>query len=227
MLNPELDAAELARAYAVNKRLRIDDILLEPEAQKLYECLRTELPWDLVFQEGERSVTLQREALERMSPAERGVLMQRVYRQAATQFQYLYFSCSDKDNPRWDLHRLLEYVNTDEFLGFVRTVTGEPDLRSASGHAARYGPGHFLIKHDDTYGNESRRVAYVFNFSWGWHSGWGGLLHFIDDRDRVVESHVPGFNSLVLFNVPAMHAVSVVAPFAQGSRYSVTGWFMV
>ncbi len=41
MLNQSLSAPELAREYAVHRRLRIADILAPGEADKLYECLHT------------------------------------------------------------------------------------------------------------------------------------------------------------------------------------------
>jgi len=53
---------------------------------------------------------------------------------------------------------------------------------------------------------------------------WGGILQFIAEDGHLAEGYAPSFNALNLFNVPQLHAVSYVAPFAQAGRFSVNGW---
>ena len=71
-----------------------------------------------------------------------------------------------------------------------------------------------------------RLVAYVLNFTPVWNPDWGGMLLFTDERGHVEEGYVPVWNALNLMKVPQTHAVSLVAPFAGGLRYSITGWLL-
>ncbi|MNN76656.1 hypothetical protein D3C81_1930560 [compost metagenome] len=89
----------------------------------------------------------------------------------------------------------------------------------------RYLPGHFLNRHSDANPKTERLYAYVLNLSPGWRAEWGGLLQFLDEGGDITETFVPSFGALNVFAVPQMHAVSTVAPFAGGPRYSVTGWW--
>ncbi|MBX9747268.1 MAG: hypothetical protein K2X34_10220, partial [Hyphomonadaceae bacterium] len=41
---------------------------------------------------------------------------------------------------------------------------------------------------------------------------------------HIAEAYTPRWNALNILKVPQPHAVSVVAPFAHGARYSITGW---
>ena len=88
-----------------------------------------------------------------------------------------------------------------------------------------YRPGQFLRMHDDKSHDEDRAFAYVINLGRNWEADWGGLLQFVDDRQNVVETFTPHWNSLSLFRVPQAHQVSQVAPWAGDHRYSITGWF--
>jgi Rps23 Pro-64 3,4-dihydroxylase Tpa1-like proline 4-hydroxylase len=78
----------------------------------------------------------------------------------------------------------------------------------------------------DKTGRKLRRAAYVFNLTPRWQPDWGGQLQFIGPDGHVAEAWVPRFNALNVFAVPQPHAVSIVAPFAVGARYSVTGWLL-
>lgn len=117
-----------------------------------------------------------------------------------------------------------QFVNSDAFLGFVREMSGDPRAVYADMTASRYGRGHYLTTHDDLAPDQDRLFAYVLNLSPGWRSDWGGILMFLDEDDHVAEGYSPAFNAINIFTVPQRHAVSVVAPYAQGLRTSLTGW---
>ena len=121
------------------------------------------------------------------------------------------------------LRRMYDFVNAPACLDFIRTITGVEGIRSADMEATRYRPGSFLTKHDDE--ESDRLVAYVFNFTPGWVADYGGVLSFLAPEGHIVGAYTPAFNALNLFTVPRLHAVSVVAPFAKGARYALTGWF--
>jgi Rps23 Pro-64 3,4-dihydroxylase Tpa1-like proline 4-hydroxylase len=65
----------------------------------------------------------------------------------------------------------------------------------------------------------------VINLGHDWQADWGGLLQFFDESGQVTESFVPRYNTLSLFRVPQLHAVSLVAPWAERPRFGITGWF--
>jgi len=123
------------------------------------------------------------------------------------------------------LFDLLDLFNTEAFLSFARRLTGDDRIAFSDGQVTRYLPGHFLNRHSDANPRTERLYAYVLNLSPGWRAEWGGLLQFLDEGGDITESFVPSFGALNVFAVPQMHAVSTVAPFAGGPRYSVTGWW--
>ena len=123
------------------------------------------------------------------------------------------------------LFDLLDLFNTEVFLDFARRLTGDDRIAFSDGQVTRYLPGHFLNRHSDANPKTERLYAYVLNLSPGWRAEWGGLLQFLDEGGDITETFVPSFGALNVFAVPQMHAVSTVAPFAGGPRYSVTGWW--
>ena len=123
------------------------------------------------------------------------------------------------------LFDLLDLFNTEAFLSFARRLTGDDRIAFSDGQVTRYLPGHFLNRHSDANPRTERLYAYVLNLSPGWRAEWGGLLQFLDEGGDVTETFTPSFGALNVFAVPQMHAVSTVAPFAGGPRYSVTGWW--
>lgn len=123
------------------------------------------------------------------------------------------------------LFDLLDFFNTEAFLDFARRLTGDDRIAFSDGQVTRYLPGHFLNRHSDANPKTERLYAYVLNLSPGWRAEWGGLLQFLDEGGDITETFVPSFGALNVFAVPQMHAVSTVAPFAGGPRYSVTGWW--
>jgi Rps23 Pro-64 3,4-dihydroxylase Tpa1-like proline 4-hydroxylase len=116
------------------------------------------------------------------------------------------------------------FLNSEEFLGFTRDITGIEAIEFGDAQATLYRSGHFLTAHDDNVPGTKRLAAYVMSFTPVWRPEWGGLLEFVDHTSQVDAGYVPGFNTLKLFRVPMTHYVSMVAPFATGSRYSITGW---
>lgn len=123
------------------------------------------------------------------------------------------------------LFDLLDLFNTGAFLDFARRLTGDDRIAFSDGQVTRYLPGHFLNRHSDANPRTERLYAYVLNLSPGWRAEWGGLLQFLDEGGEITETFTPSFGALNVFAVPQMHAVSTVAPFAGGPRYSVTGWW--
>lgn len=230
-LNPALDRADIAARLRRTGRVRIRDLFPDPVARRLHRCLATELPWNTVFNEGDGKVhTLFPNQVAAMTADQKSWLTNFVFERARTGFQFIFNSY-----PVWDLadqgkapdlyvFRLLDFLNGPEFLSFIHEISGITGIVMADAQATLFQPHHFLTRHSDRDEAKGRRMAYVLNLTPAWRAEWGGLLEFLDEAGDVAEGFTPCFNTLNLFTVPAPHHVSYVTPFADGGRYSVTGW---
>jgi SM-20-related protein len=232
MLSPILDPSALAPALAARGRLQVPGFLADDAAALLHGCLAHDVPWALAFNEGGAPRTLAAEALRAMSPAERAALVRRIHEDARGGYQFMYHSymmvsayLAGRD-PQLPLHRVLEFLNSEAFLGFARTLTGVAEIRRVDAQATCYLPGDFLKRHTDADSREGRRFAYVINLTREWQADWGGQLQFLAEDGAVVESFLPLWNTLSLFAVPAPHCVSFVTPYARQPRLSITGWLL-
>jgi Rps23 Pro-64 3,4-dihydroxylase Tpa1-like proline 4-hydroxylase len=122
------------------------------------------------------------------------------------------------------MREFLAYWNSRELLEAFTEISGQKIVR-ASAQATCYDKANFLTRHNDVVPSEGRVYAYVLGMTEKWHPDWGGLLQFYRQDGTPTESHAPAHNSLTLFDVRKIHAVTYVAPFANARRYSITGWF--
>jgi len=225
-LNPALDRADLAGQFREHGRICIADILTRPSAERLHFCLQNEIRYKLCTNIGGTA-----RALDNLSAEERHACSVAAWREVGIGgFQFLFdthlvsFAGEPYRESRHHLANLVAFLNGPDFLGFAREITGIDPIAFADAQATLYRSGHFLTAHDDDVPNTKRLVAYVFGFTPVWRPEWGGLLEFPGKDGRVDIAFQPGFNTLKLFRVPMSHYVSVVAPYAQALRYSITGW---
>ncbi len=229
-LNKALDPHSLAQDYAAGKRLQIPDFLSDSSAEEITSCLETQVPWGFAYNDG-GSQFLRAQELKAMSAQDQQRLLQQLYERARTSFQYAYncYPILDAYLNGWNevpmLNRLLEFINSDEMLSFIRTLTGRPEIIKGDAQATRYGPGQFLKFHTDNVTEEYRVAAFVLNFTREWDPDWGGYLQFYGPNWDIEQAFLPRFNTLNIFTVPQNHAVSYVANYAAAQRYAITGWF--
>ena len=233
-LNPDLDRQALARRFAADRRIQIRDVLTPDAADALHNVLARHTPWGMGWRAGEDGPhALDARQLAQLSPAERAGMAERIFRAMQGQdyaFSYARYPILDAYLGKWDEGGphdvLLEHLNDQPFLDFIRTVTGIPDLRKADAQATLFAPNQFLPLHVDAHAAEGWRIAYVLGLCRDeWRPDWGGYLNFFDEDGDVIAGYRPRFNALSLFAVPAPHAVSYVPPFAPVGRFSITGWF--
>lgn len=223
MISNQLDIRPYRKQLAEVGRVQIPGFLQADAAERLARCLRQEVPW----------VTAERGQPDSppWTPEVARQRMPEAYRRAAAGFHFVYDrylvveAMRDGRDPGHLLHTVLQFFNSEPYLGFIRELTGDDSLAAVGGQATRYLPGQFLTVHDDGHQDEARRYAYVLNLSRRWQPDWGGLLHFVDEEGRQLDAFQPAYNSLNLFRVPARHYVGVVAPWAQEPRLSITGWW--
>ena len=234
VINPALVPAVLAARFAGRGRVHVPDFLLPPAAEQVLRHLEQGAQWSLVLHDGTHAREATPEQRRHTDERWEREMAAFAYARAREGFEFLYEQRRVSDDrleraaDPSPLARFVDFVNSSPFLEFARRVTGMADIVRADAQATRYRPGDFLTQHDDLdrTGRKDRRAAYVFNLTPRWRPDWGGQLQFIGEDGHVDEAYVPRFNALNIFAVPQPHAVSIVAPFAIGQRYSVTGWLL-
>ncbi len=229
-LSPDLDRGALKRAWATHGRVHIPDVLTPESAERVARALETHAAWSLSANAAGEVFEMPLERLAELDPFERARIATATADGSSERMQYLYetwrvsFFVDRGQREGNAIEALYDFLNAEPFLDFVRDLTGEDRAAFSDAQATRYRAGHFLTAHDDTSAGRHRLCAYVLNFTRHWRPDWGGLLQFYDADGNVEAGFTPAFNALNLFTVPKRHAVSYVAPYAQGERLSVTGW---
>lgn len=229
VLDPRPDLDQVKARLQTTGRVHIPYILPNVTAHAIYENLANNTEWELAVNNGGQVFDLKRTELEALTLEEREQAARSIETRARSQFQYVYdaFRISGADESGREVPslftRLFDFMNSEAMLAFMRELTGDTRIRHINMKASRYRPGHFLTKHDDGH-VATRLYAYVLNLTPKWHPDWGGLLVFHDQDGHVAEGFTPAFNAINIFKVPMQHAVTMVAPFASGARYSFTGW---
>jgi SM-20-related protein len=231
MIGDGIDLGHWRDELARRSRVQIPGWLAGSTADTLHDCLDG-LAFDLALRTAEGARTVHAPELAAGGPAGEAALLAEAQRFACADYAFAYdawhmvSAYKSGREPGLPLHGLLEFLNSPEYIAFVRALTDEPRIRRASAQATRYRPGQFLKYHTDIDSREGRLYAYVINLTRDWQADWGGLLQFIDASGAVVDTFLPRYNALSLFRVPQGHAVSLVAPWARTPRLSITGWFM-
>lgn len=230
---PALDERSLASAadaYARTGVVRLTEVLAEQDAHALHAFLERDAEWWRVVNNGDKVWDLGPRSIAKLGLEGEDKLNRLVHAGAREGFQFLYDAVRVAEDPAErrargsPVDRLLDALNSSAWLDLFRQVTGEPSIDLVDGQATRYLPGHFLTAHDDAVDGKNRKVAYVLSLTPRWRTEWGGMLQFHNDNGDISTALLPCFNALHLFQVPLLHSVSFVAPFAGSPRYSVTGW---
>ena len=229
-LNPKLDLAGYARAFARNGVVQIPNILEPQAAEALAEVLTRGTPWELALSTADGGAeTIPGPRLREMGPQGLRPKVEAVVNQARQGFAFVYLcypmieALVQGRDPGHPLHAMTEFLNTPEFRGLGASVIGDPGVSKVDAQATWYRPGDFLTLHDDA-GKGERLAAYTLGFTKGWRPDWGGQLLFHDDAGQITRGLAPGFNVLTLFKVPRLHSVAPVASYAGAPRLSITGW---
>lgn len=234
-LNPDLDRTALAAQFAGARRLQINNVLTEATARELRMIMHNRTDWGIALQAGatEKPRSFRASELKEQATAKLAMEMGKATDQAAARGDYAYralrYSMVEALQSGWEpdgpYEILLEHLNAEPFLGFMRDITGITDLVKADAHASCFGAQHFLGRHNDSHVAEGWKVAYVLNLTIDdWHPDWGGYLVFYDEAGNVETGFKPQFNTLNIFAVPQDHAVTYVPPFAPKGRYAISGW---
>lgn len=234
-LNPDLDRAALAERFARDRRLQVHNVLTDETARELRMIMEKYTDWGIALQAGAtgKPRNFRPSELRDQATAREAMEMGKATDAAAAKGDYAYralrYSIVEALQGGWDpggpYEVLIEHLNAEPFLAFMRTITGMPELLKADAHASCFAPQHFLGRHNDSHVAEGWRTAYVLNLTIDdWHPDWGGYLVFYDEDGNIETGFKPKFNTLNLFAVPQDHAVTYVPPFAPKGRYAIGGW---
>lgn len=229
-INPVHDPAKLNTVFQREQRMQIRDFFTPQSADHLYRLLQENQTWHLTYNEGQQNYESVFAEFKALAPQQQKRFMTGIYQRAATGFQYVFNqyyitqAIELDEQPGHPMHALQHFMNSESTLDFMRTLTGQDDIRKADAYASWYEPGHFLTEHDDLHATHDRVAALVFSMTRGWNRNWGGHLAFFDQAGNIEEAYVPGFNTLNIFLVPKKHAVTLVAPFARAKRTSYLSW---
>lgn len=238
-LNPQLDVAKLASDFKKKKRLRIDNVLSNDSAEAILDCLKNNTAWELIYSNEDSSpVRLNTQQLEQADLAKIKAMHGQVYGRATSSYQYWYkfFPMVDaitagRVTEKSLLNDIAKFLNSAEFIGMAREITGHNTLVKIDPHATLYEPGDFKNLHDDMRDDKEardksvRRYAIVMDFTKNWSVNWGGDMQFYPGPNpTTAESIFPGFNALTLFEVPTLHRTNMIAPYAAKGRYCIAGW---
>ena len=228
-LHPAIDPAACAARYQREGHVRIAQWLSDDSAQSLSTALARERAWRHVIHAPSRDYEIARADLEGLAPEQRARVDDAVVEAARDGFQFRYDSVRVSDDPAERrargsaLDAFADFMNSDTVLARLAAISGATGALFVDAQATAYRPGDFLTAHDDDVAGKHRQAAFVFGLTQRWRTEWGGLLmlHGSDGAGRYL---TPAFNTLDLFAVPQVHSVSLVAPWADRPRLSVTGW---
>ena len=121
---------------------------------------------------------------------------------------------------------LRNLFSSEELYSIIEQITGDRPMKYSQLFLSQYRKGCFLAPHSDI---NRGKWAFVLNMTKDWKPQYGGVLHFLDDnRENIIDSYVPKFNSLVIFEVPKEgipHFVSHVVH-ENKKRFAITGWLI-
>jgi len=142
-------------------------------------------------------------------------------------FTYIFHRTMNNTKPDYLEYLIRKQLSSPEFIHMIKQITNIEVSSLSTLFLSKYKPGHFLSPHSDK-GNG--KIAFVLNLSKFWKPQYGGILHFLDEeRKNIIDSYVPDFNNIILFEVPEdhdrPHFVSHIVPNIKHSRYAITGWY--
>ncbi len=216
----------LNNIFNINKRIKINDFLNEKFAEGLFIHVHFEKNWTLAT--GIDKNKYEKPAIPQNDKINNIQIKNINNAFGKDQFCYnFYRSMNGGSKMSFFEYSLRNVLSSTDFIDVLNKITGLNLSKLTTLFLSKYKNGNFLSPHTDK-GNG--KIAFVINLTKNWKPQYGGILHFMnDDRTDIIDSFVPSFNSLMLFEVPPdkgiPHYVSHVSPNVKYSRYAITGWF--
>ena len=216
---------QLRGEFQEKKCIKIFSFMDSSYIELLYKYGLTNKKW--VFASGIKNIKYEKENIQRNDKINQNQmkLVQSAFQKNI--FSYAFYRCMNNTNPSFIEYQLRQYMNSTLFIDFLNDITGLELKKLTTLFMSKYVSGQFLSPHSDQ-GNG--RLAFVIGLTKYWKPWYGGNLHFLDEnREKVIETYTPDFNSLLLFYVPfengIPHYVSHINPNVPYPRLSITGWY--
>ncbi len=232
-IDPGLDPSQIAPVFRRHGRVHLPGFFAGRGGEAVGRALAGPVPWLKSIKIGDDGLDASLAEYEALSAEQRAGMDAAMRQEARAGFLYRFDKWRLSDDieagtrhggPLAPAEAVYDFLNGEAFLGFIRTLTGDPRAAFCDAMGSRYRRGDFLTAHHDELDGQNRLYAFVLNFTPLWRPDWGGLLLFFDEDGHVSEGYTPAFNALNLFRVPQAHAVSPVWEFAGADRLSITGW---
>jgi len=234
IINKNLDVESLQQEFKETGAVSIKNLLCDDVAEAVYECLANHVPWELHVK-GTKSrtnvVIISPDEALKLTDKEKLKLVPKVLTMKDNDLSFIYYrytipttESAASENLRI-LTQVVRHLNSKEYLQFLGEITGDKSGQEVSAWASRYDPNHHLSVHMDASPAQYRIAAHVLGLTKDWKKEWGGEFAFCDANGNPKSFSTPKFNQLTLFGVPRLHLVNKVKPYAQGSRYSLFGWY--
>ncbi|MEL6569127.1 MAG: 2OG-Fe(II) oxygenase family protein [Pseudomonadota bacterium] len=235
LLNPDIDGGfdlnAAAAVFRTHGHVRLAGALKPERADAVATAATTITDWTLSYGAKEGVGRVDPREIPTWPDEKRMGFNQTLVESARNGEGFAYFSrslTSDDGQPAMPapVTAMANDLMSRDVLDFVGKLTGLSGVAKADAQLTQFRPGHYLTRHTDSPRGENRKLAFVWGLTQRWHPDWGGLLQFYDPDGTPKLAFTPGFNTLDLFSVEKVHAVTYVAPFAGGPRQAVSGWYL-
>lgn len=225
IINYTLHLDNLSEIFQINKKIKIDNILEISFADALYNFCMINKDW--ILSTGINKNKFEKKDIPQFSNANQLQIknVQNAFKD--DQFSYAFYRNMNNQKCSYFEFLIRRELSSSNFINFLNKITGLNLTTLKTLFLSKYKAGNFLSPHSD-HGNG--RLAFVINLTKFWKPQYGGNLHFLnEDRTEIIDTYVPGFNNLMLFEVPENsgipHYVSHVVPNVKYNRFAITGWF--
>lgn len=210
--------------FEKNKKVQIKNIFTDKIADFLFKQALTEKNW--VLATGFDAIKFEKKVNKQFEKANSNQIKKVQDKFKNDHFSYIFHRSMNNQKPSFLEYALRKNMASEEFIGYLNKITNLNLKKLNTLFLSKYKGGNFLSPHSDK-GNG--KLAFVLNLTKNWKPQYGGILHFMnEEKTEIIESYIPLFNNLMLFEVPEVgipHFVSHVVPYIKQERYSITGWY--
>ena len=219
-----INIVEYKTIYQQKKKVQIKNILIDQVAELLYKNAKIEKNWILAT--GHDSVKFEKKVIKQFEKINSLQIKKIQDKFKNDHFSYIFHRSMNNQKPSFLEYNLRNFMSSIEFIDYLNQITSLNISKLNTLFLSKYKGGNFLSPHSDK-GNG--KLAFVLNLTKNWKPQYGGILHFMNnEKTKIIESYLPLFNNLMLFEVPnegIPHFVSHVVPYIKLERYSITGWY--
>ena len=142
VINPEIDLSSAVATLASRGRVQIHDFVSPQSAETLHGWLHQHDGWYLSYNEGPDNFETSEAEFASLTMEQKHRFTAGVYRRARSGFQYLFKqhcisqAVASGENQGQPMHAVHEWVTGESFLGLMRDVTGDDDIRTSDSDAS-------------------------------------------------------------------------------------------